>query len=214
MVSLIVRKAFEPFIAVPFFILLPVFRTFVVISGIYHDMLKLSSIWVKFFESSNQRTKVLKPYLFFFYLDFLSRIFTIHRTSGKGGGYLFNSSLPLPPAPQKLRHQPGDYCRHLTSVHSQQPGSNRESLVSELKSLITKLLTCMCPLIRASNVLYNMDSCHEIIFQKGPARMVGRRRKFFTGISNLLISTLCVSHFWNKINSSKHVKGAQKQQEN
>ena len=40
MVSLIVRKAFEPFIAVPFFILLPVFRTFVVISGIYHDMLK------------------------------------------------------------------------------------------------------------------------------------------------------------------------------
>ena len=40
MVSLIVRKAFEPFIAVPFFILLPVFRTFVVISGIYHDMVK------------------------------------------------------------------------------------------------------------------------------------------------------------------------------
>ena len=40
--------------------------------------------------------------------------------------------------------------------------------------------------------------------------MVGRRRKFFTGISNLLISTLCVSHFWNKINSSKHVKGGQK----
>ena len=27
------------------------------------------------------------------------------------GGYLFNSSLPLPPASQTLRYQPGDYCR-------------------------------------------------------------------------------------------------------
>ena len=35
---------------------------------------------------------------FFFYLGFLSRTFTIHKTAGEGGGYLFNSSLPLPPA--------------------------------------------------------------------------------------------------------------------
>ena len=43
--------------------------------------------------------------LFFFsYLGFLSRTFTIHRTAGEGGGYLFNSSLPLPPASQTLRH--------------------------------------------------------------------------------------------------------------
>ena len=41
---------------------------------------------------------------FFFYLSFLSRTFTIHRTAGDGGGYLFNSSLPLPPASQALRH--------------------------------------------------------------------------------------------------------------
>ena len=34
-------------------------------------------------------------FLFFFCLDFLSRTFTIHRTEGGGGGYLFNSSLPL-----------------------------------------------------------------------------------------------------------------------
>ena len=33
----------------------------------------------------------------FFYLGFLSRTFMIHRTTGEGGGYLFNSSLPLPP---------------------------------------------------------------------------------------------------------------------
>ena len=28
---------------------------------------------------------------FFFYLDFLSRTFTIHRTAGEAGAYLFNS---------------------------------------------------------------------------------------------------------------------------
>ena len=41
---------------------------------------------------------------FFFYLGFLSRTFTIHRTVGEGGGYLFNSSLPFPPALQTLIH--------------------------------------------------------------------------------------------------------------
>ena len=41
---------------------------------------------------------------FFLYLAFLSRTFTIHKTAGEGGGYLFNSSLPLPPASQTLRH--------------------------------------------------------------------------------------------------------------
>ena len=43
-----------------------------------------------------------------YYLDFLSRSFTIHRTAGKGGGYFFNSSLPLPPASQTPRHQQPD----------------------------------------------------------------------------------------------------------
>ena len=41
---------------------------------------------------------------FFFYLGFLSCTFMIHRTAGEGGGYLFNSSLPLLPASQTLRH--------------------------------------------------------------------------------------------------------------
>ena len=70
---------------------------------------------------------------------FLSRRFTNHRTAGEGGGHLFNSSLPLPPASQTLTHQPGDYYRELTSVHSQQPNSNREPLVSERKLLTTTL---------------------------------------------------------------------------
>ena len=54
-----------------------------------------------------------------YYLDFLSRSFTIHRTSGKGGGCFFNSSLPLPPASQTPRHQPSDCFRH-----RQRPDSN------------------------------------------------------------------------------------------
>ena len=76
---------------------------------------------------------------FFFYLGFLSRTFTNHRAAGEGGGHFFNSSLPLPPASQAIRHWPGDYCRELTSARSQQPDSNREPLVSERKSLTTKL---------------------------------------------------------------------------
>ena len=32
--------------------------------------------------------------------------------------FLSNSSLPLPLASQILRHEPGDYCRGLTSAHS------------------------------------------------------------------------------------------------
>ena len=46
----------------------------------------------------------LLQFFFFFYLGFLSRTFTIHGTAGAGGGYLFNPSLPLPPASQTLRH--------------------------------------------------------------------------------------------------------------
>ena len=41
---------------------------------------------------------------YFFYLGFLSPALAIHRTVGEGGGYFFNSSLPLPPASQTLRH--------------------------------------------------------------------------------------------------------------
>ena len=36
--------------------------------------------------------------VFFFFLGFLSRTFTFHRTTGKGEGCLFNSSVLLPPA--------------------------------------------------------------------------------------------------------------------
>ena len=72
------------------------------------------------------------------YLGFLSQPFMNHRTAGEGGGHFCNSSLPLPPASQALRNQPGNYCRQLTSTHRQQPDSNRGPLVSERKSLTTK----------------------------------------------------------------------------
>ena len=57
------------------------------------------------------------------------------------GGHFFNSSLPLPPASQTLRHQLDNYRRELTSAHRQQPDSNQDPLVSECKLLTTKLRT-------------------------------------------------------------------------
>ena len=74
--------------------------------------------------------------LFFFYVGFLSRTFTNHRTTGEKGGHFINFQLPFPPASQTLRHYPGDYCRKLTSAHR-----NREPLVPERKSLTTKVIT-------------------------------------------------------------------------
>ena len=38
----------------------------------------------------------------FFYLGFLSQTSTIYRTAAEGGGYFFNSSLPLPAASQTI----------------------------------------------------------------------------------------------------------------
>ena len=78
----------------------------------------------------------------FFYVDFLSRPFTNHRTAGEGGRHFIQPSLLLTPALQALRHQLGDYCRELTFALSQQPDSNQESLVSERTSLTTKLRAC------------------------------------------------------------------------
>ena len=83
--------------------------------------------------------KLLELLFFFFYVGFFSQTFTNHRIAGEMEEHFFKSSLPLPPASQTLKHQLGDYCRELTSAHSQQPGSNREPLVFERKLLTTKL---------------------------------------------------------------------------
>ena len=52
----------------------------------------------------NVKLKLISFSFFSIWVFFLSRTFTIHRTAGEEGRYLFNSSLPLPPASQTLRH--------------------------------------------------------------------------------------------------------------
>ena len=97
--------------------------------------------------------KFLNPGNFFFLSGFSFMNIHDSQDSRGRGGYLFNSSLPLPPASQTLRHQPGDYCRELTSAYSWQPDSNREPLVSERKSLTTKLHA-----LKSSNNLKNKNN--------------------------------------------------------
>ena len=94
-------------------------------------------------EELNSFTLVLIPFLhlrnnFFFYLGFLSRKFAIHK-AGEGEGYLFNFFLPPPPTSQTL-----DISRAITTESSplhivSKRGSNWEILISERKSLTTKL---------------------------------------------------------------------------
>ena len=60
-------------------------------------------------------------------MGFLSGTFTIYKTAVEGGGYLFNSSLPLPHPSQSLL---GESCRELNSAHSEKLDSNWETLVS------------------------------------------------------------------------------------
>ena len=91
------------------------------------------------FGTSTKIAPILGKSTSFFLSRFFSQSFTNHRTAGEGGGHFFNSSLPFPPASQTRRHQLGDYLRELTSAHRQQPDSNRELLISERKSLTTKL---------------------------------------------------------------------------
>ena len=73
-----------------------------------------------FFYSENLK-EISTLFSFFFYLGFASRTLKNHRTAREGVGHSINSSLPIPPASEKLRHQPRDYCRELISAHSKQP---------------------------------------------------------------------------------------------
>ena len=91
------------------------------------------------YEKQKQPSKVFCNERFFFFSIWVS--FHESQDCREGGGHFVISSLSLPPALQKLRHQPGDYCRQITSADRQQPDSNREPLVSERKSLTTKLPT-------------------------------------------------------------------------
>ena len=73
----------------------------------------------------------------FFYLEFLSQTFMIHKKAGEGEGYFFKSSVPLPPL---QRHLDTSQAITVKTLHiTWQPDSNREPLVSECKSLTIKL---------------------------------------------------------------------------
>ena len=50
------------------------------------------------------RKAELDFFVFFFYQSFFFTNIMIHRVTGEGGGYLINSSLPLPPVLQTIRH--------------------------------------------------------------------------------------------------------------
>ena len=77
--------------------------------------------------------------IFFSIWVFLHEHSRITGLQGRGEGISLTPRYHFPPASQILRHEPGDYRTELTSAHSQQPDSNRQSLVFEGKSLTTKL---------------------------------------------------------------------------
>ena len=92
------------------------------------------------FLTNKRESTGLKHFNLFFYLDFFSGTFTDHRTSMQGSGHFFNSSLPLPPASQKLRHQSGDYCRELTFAHNTLMIQNLLSSIQMVCKMFTKIL--------------------------------------------------------------------------
>ena len=67
-------------------------------------------------------------YYYFFSSGFFLQTFTIHRTPGEGGVYLFNFSLSLPPASQTAKHESGFTAEssplHIASSRTQTKKSN------------------------------------------------------------------------------------------
>ena len=83
---------------------------------------------------------IIYIHILFFYLGFLLRTFTNHRTVGEGVGHFFNSSLPLPPASQTLSWAATAESSPLHIARGELE-SNREPLISECKSLTTNTHT-------------------------------------------------------------------------
>ena len=65
------------------------------------------------FEGNNKDTNMSIGVVLYFFS--FTNVHDSH--DSKGGGRLFDSSLPLPPASQTFRHKSGDYCRELTSAY-------------------------------------------------------------------------------------------------
>ena len=87
---------------------------------VYGVSLNFSTLSNRFFNSANSAIfpfkkaglsskivlnyKIVAFFYLFFYVGFLLRTFTNHRTAREGGRHLINSSLPFPPASRTLRH--------------------------------------------------------------------------------------------------------------
>ena len=107
-------------------------------------------------------------FFFFFYLAFLSLIFTIHRTAGEGGGCLPKSFLPLPPASQTVRNQLSYCCRQLTYCRAQLAARIKHatfvsrsleftfSSFALLAAVVSRMLKTQVTLINISRVLLNL----------------------------------------------------------
>ena len=77
------------------------------IKTLYYKMWqKYITKYIRFITKCDSFYKIrrLLQFFFFFYLGFLSQPFTNHRAAREVGGHFLNSSLPLPPASQTLRH--------------------------------------------------------------------------------------------------------------
>ena len=70
-----------------------------------------SCIFVTFLISSYRQKSSICFIYFFLYGFFFSQKFVIHRTTGEGGGYFYNSSLLFPPTSQTPIHLQVDYRR-------------------------------------------------------------------------------------------------------
>ena len=100
-------------------------------------------LWEKHANTNNVNCTGFFVFVFLFLSNSVLKIykFTIYKSQdcrGRGRAFLCLVST-TPPASQALRHYPGYNYRQLTSAHRWQPDSNREPLVSEWKSLTTKL---------------------------------------------------------------------------
>ena len=74
-------------------------NVFPIVSHFIYLLIKGFAKVVRYIKKDKFRIFFVQNIFFFF-----SRTLWIHRTAGEGGGYIFNSTLPFPPALQILRN--------------------------------------------------------------------------------------------------------------
>ena len=115
---------------------------FMKLSKIGFSMESFTTDFTHFFTANGYFPSIPSISGIFFFVDFLSRTFTIHSTAGEGGGHFVISSLPFHSPRRHL-----DVSQAITgrSSHSWLLDSSRKTLISERKSQTTKLYTLKFP---------------------------------------------------------------------